>query len=289
MPRARRDRTVTELGRRLEKALTALNDQYCFFLFLESEFLEQLRTRNPAELDRYTTEIFPGNPYSARIRVPLQRLPQFQQAHRGATFSAYFSSSYEVASAFFDGALELLRTNNASSLRIPRPRNEGPEQYYWRLLLASNYATPSSEIIDTLTFFRYRRNAVVHLLTTPPRPYVNLAQQRGIALNAFWTIAKVQIDFQHATVDSLNEDDTRDAIKLLRIIVQRLDAHLGNVLDPVGAARVEATRLYGSKRARLNQLVIEQRSRKLRGVLLRKLGVKVSDGVLAAAIRAANP
>jgi hypothetical protein len=70
-------------------------------------------------LQKFTTDAFPQNPYASRIHVPLERLPAFQQAHRGATFAAYFSSSYEIASSFVVEALTTLKETNSSSLVVP--------------------------------------------------------------------------------------------------------------------------------------------------------------------------
>jgi hypothetical protein len=281
-----KDRTHTALGRRIEEALTSLNDQYCFFLFLESEFLNQIKTSDQVPLTKFTTELFPSNPYASRIHVLLQSLPAFQQAHRGATFAAYFSSSYEVASAFVDEALGTLRTANTSSLTPAARLRDGPEQYYLRTLVASGYALPAPEIIKTLSFFRYRRNALVHLSTSPTTPYVTLAQQSGVALSTFWTRAKVQIDFTNPSTGPLSERDTLDALKLLRIIVQRLDAHLISILDGRGVARAEALRLFGGQKVRMNREVAATRVQKLARVVVRDYGLTVGEGDLEVAVRA---
>lgn len=165
---------------------------------------------------------------------------------------------------------------------------DGPEQFYQRTLAASGYLGPAAEVIQTLTYFRYRRNAAVHLSTTPPPLYASLARKSGQGLNTFWARAKLQIDFRHASTGLMSEHDALDALKLLRIIIQRLDEHLSGVLEGRGAARLVARRLFGDKKVRLNLQVIEERARKLRAVLFRDYGVTVSQPDLTVAIRAAN-
>jgi hypothetical protein len=174
-------------------------------------------------------------------------------------------------------------------LPVPQQRNEGPEQAYSRTLGASGYTVPAAELIDTLAFFRHRRNALVHLSATPSASYLALAQQRGGALNGFWTRANVQIDFREATAAPLTERDTLDALKLLRILVQRLDAHFVSTLDARGVARIEAVQAFGDKRVRLNVQVVESRVKTLHGIIRRDYGLNIRAVDLAAAVRAANP
>jgi hypothetical protein len=289
MPTLTKDRTRTALGRGIEEALTSLNDQYCFFLFLECEFIGQIKSSAEAALTEFTTDLFTNNPYASRIHVRLGSLPAFQQAHRSATFAAYFSSSYEVSSAFVDEALGALRAANTSSLTVPPRLRDGPEQYYWRTLIASGYALPAPEIIETLTFFRHKRNALVHLSTNPPIAFVMHTQRSGTNLNGFWTRAKVQIDFTDPSTGPLSERDALDALKLLRIIVQRLDAHLISILDGRGVASVEAVRMFGSQKVRMNREVAAARVKILGRVLVRDYGLTVGGGDLDVAVRAANP
>jgi hypothetical protein len=100
---------------------------------------------------------------------------------------------------------------------------------------------------------------------------------------------KLQIDFSQPNIGTLSELDTLDSLKLFRIVVQRLDAHLSSIVNGPGAARAEAARVFGAKKVRLNLQVIEERARKLGAVLARDWGITVSRSDLAVAVRAANP
>src|SRR5712691_5727790 len=153
-----KDKTQTLIGRHIEGVLTSLNDQYSFFLFLEHQFFEALRELRSMPGDRFTTEAFPENKHASKIHVRLRDLPSFRDGNRAASFGAYFMTSYEIAASFTHEAVALLwAANSTSFVHTPRWR-DGPEQYYIRVLRASGYRLPDDQLIETLSYMRYRRN-----------------------------------------------------------------------------------------------------------------------------------
>jgi hypothetical protein len=72
-----KDRTKTHVGREIETALTSLNDQHAYFLFLEFQFLEQIRGLTITSAMKVTTEAFPRNRYAPKIRVRIRDLQAF--------------------------------------------------------------------------------------------------------------------------------------------------------------------------------------------------------------------
>jgi hypothetical protein len=209
-----RDKTKTWIGRRIEGALTSLNDQFSFLLFLEHEFVEQVQSFGPAVANHFTTDVFSRNPNAARIHVRLRELRTFIEANRGVSFGAYFTASYEVTAPFFDEALDVLRRANGPSLRLPRRHREGPEQFYERALSDWGYSLPVGDLLKTMSWIRYRRNGLVHLDYSLGTPYAALAAQSGKALNSFWRKTGVQLDFSLPTTGFLAERDTLDLIKI---------------------------------------------------------------------------
>jgi len=137
----------------------------------------------------------------------------------------------------------LLQVFNQRSLPPRAPRPEGPEETYWRVLNSWGLELPARELIDTLKFMRYRRNSLIHLSKVPSLSYQNLASQLGSILNAFWTIVKMEIDFGIPATTPLNERETLDFLKLLRVIIQRLDTHFATIIDERGLVQAEARRL----------------------------------------------
>jgi len=285
MARIVKDRTKTRLGREIEAALISLNDQHAFFLFLEYQFFEQLRALSPTSAEHFTTVAFPGNRYASKIHVRLRDLPSFGEAHRSVTFGAYFTTSYEVASGFTDKALEMLRNFSRTPLHLPPRRREGPEQFYQRALASWALKMPASQLIDTLSFMRYRRNSLVHLNEAPTRPYETLASQSGRLLNTFWMKARPSVDFTIPETKPLAERETLDLLKLLRIVIQRLDTHFASVIDERGLVRVEAARLFGGQRVRMNRYVMEQRMQILRTEIVRNYGLSPRESELKTAVQ----
>jgi hypothetical protein len=278
----------TPLRREIVRALANLNDQYCAFLFLEFQFFEQLKGLGPTVAGLYTSQVFHRNPFGPRIHVPVDMLQPFLERNRGVSFGAYLSTSYEVASTFVDKALALLQETNPTSLKLPKRQTDGPEQYYWRALQSSGYSLPEKELSDTLAFIRYRRNAIVHLSATPKLAYQEFVKLSGPGLNNFWKKAKVQVEFANPSVGSPSEQDTLDLLKLLRIVTQRLDAHLATLIDVPGLINLEAKRILGNKATRFNLLVRERRVRKLRFLLRREYGLAAPESTLTKAVRLAG-
>jgi hypothetical protein len=280
-----RDRTWSRLGHEIEREITSLNDQYYFFLFLEYQFFEELHGLSTTSVNRFTTDVFNRNQYSSKIHVRLRDLPSFRDAHRSASFGAYFATSYEVAASFTDKALEVLREKSRVRLRLPLRGREGPEQFYARVLTSWGYSLPAAELIDTLSFMRHRRNALVHLSRTPNPPYMELARRAGLSLNAFWTRARVQIDFATPSTGPLEDRETLGLLKLMRIVIRRLDTHFVSVIDNLGLVRAEARRLFGGEKVRMNRDVSTRRVQKLRYEIMQEYGLSLPESDLRAAVQ----
>jgi hypothetical protein len=83
-----KDRTQTHVGREIETALTSLNDQHAYFLFLEFQFLEQIRGLTITSATKVTTEAFPRNRYAPKIRVRIRDLEAFLHEAEAALYAA---------------------------------------------------------------------------------------------------------------------------------------------------------------------------------------------------------
>jgi hypothetical protein len=275
----------TRTGKEVVRALANLNDQYSFFLFLEHQFSEQLQALNPSTAYEYTSQVFSRNPFSSRIHVRIGKLPNFLQANRGVSFGAYLSTSYEVASGFTEKAYELLRATNSSSVRFPSKRPEGPEQYYTRVLTASGYPLPPQELIDTMTFIRLRRNSIVHLSSVPSPTFHSFVTATGQRLDTYWKNSRVQVDFSRPAVGAPTELDSLDLIKLLRVVTQKLDAHLATIVDISGIVHLLAREMFENEKIRMNLYVRQERAAKLRHRLTRDFGFAGSSPMIEAAVK----
>jgi len=275
----------TRTGREVIRALADLNDQYSFFLFLEHQFIEQLDTLDQSTKSQYTSQAFSRNPFGKWIHVRIGQLPTFLYSNRGISFGAYLSISYEVATGFTDKAYELLKMTNSSSIVFPKKDGgQGPEQYYRRVLTASGYSQPPKEYIDTMTFIRLRRNAIIHLSAFPKPGYESFARSIGPSLNTFWKNSKVRVDFTMPTIGPPSERDSLDMIKLLRVVTQKLDAHLASIVDVSGLTNSVAKELFGHENVKMNLLVRKERTSKLLGRLVRDFGFSGSTAAIETAV-----
>ena len=284
--KALKAKAVTRIGREIEQRLADFNDEISFFLFLDHEFSRRLSDFGGAAGKLFTTDIFARNPYAPMIHVKVDELPDFIRRNRSNSFSIYLAASYEVSSSFFDTALEFLQVTNAGSLTLPRRMREGPEQYYARTLAASGLPGPSDDLIRTISWIRYRRNGLVHVAGTAISPFPDLARNHGVALNAFWASAKLTLDFSNAATGALDEGQTIELLKLLRISIQKLDSHFASLIHPEGLAKAEAERLFSHQCIRMNKLVASKRSATLQRALWDGYGVRATDAELIKAVRA---
>jgi hypothetical protein len=278
-------RTHTPIGRKIEGALASLNDQYEFFLFLEYEFIVQLQRSGPRLAEQFTTDVFAANPHSSRIHVQLKDLPAFGEGNRSVSFGAYFTASYEVAASFFEEALDFLRETNSIALPLRSSFRGGPEEYYATALTRARLCPPDTDLVRTISWIRHRRNGIVHVNLGLHSAYRDLTEQWGTSLNRFWSRTRLQVDFHVPATGPLTERETLDLLKLLRILIQRFDTHLVGLVDSEGLTRVEARRLFGAERMRMNKDVAARRAAVLGSQILRRFGLVPHERDINAAVQ----
>jgi hypothetical protein len=250
--------------------LTALNDQLCFFLLLEEELIRRLDDFGPGVQSAFTSDVFARNPYAPKIHVRISQLESFQTSNRAFTFGAYFSTSYEVASEFFDLAESLLI--RVSNVEVLKSRKEGPEDRYNRVVANAGLLQPPVEIISTLAYCRYRRNSFIHLGSVPVPRYLKLSSTRGPLLNSYWGATRLPVDFTEARISPLGDEETIALLKVLRISVERLDMHLAGILDR-HAVLVDLTlQRFGKEAVRMNTEVARRRVRMIASLLKLQFG-----------------
>jgi hypothetical protein len=220
--------------------LVSLNDQLCFFLFAERELERQLEDFSPAVGKLYTSDVFARNEFAPKIHVTIEKLPDFQNRNRTFTFGTYFSTSYEVASEYYDSALALIEACYPNKLqRVAKGINKkgqkatlSIENAYYETLKASGCVLPDLEVIHTLSYIRFRRNTFIHIGDELSEFFQDLITSRGVDLNKYWGSALRRIDFTSTAVFRFEKDETIELLKLLRIIIERLDDALVKSLNP---------------------------------------------------------
>lgn len=277
------DMRKTPVRKHILPRLIALNDQLCFFLFLENELDRRLLDFGPDVKHAFTPDVFAQNFYASKINVRLNSLQAFQRANRSFTFGAYFCTSYEVASDFFEQAMNLIQETTTS---VTKQNNKGgPEDAYLRSLRAAGLPQVDTELIYTMTYCRHRRNAFIHMLDNAPTGYKDLVTRNGAMLNNYWSSSKDELDFSQPNIDSPDESQTISLVKLLRITIQGLDSHLASILDQKGVLRLLAQQLFGSKPVRMNSEVVARRYRSLGKTFRNHYGGLASEFDLDKAVR----
>lgn len=263
--------------------LAALNDQLCFFLLLEQELIRRLRDFGPGIQGAYTSDVFAQNPYAPKRHVRISQLPFFQASNRSFTFGAYFSTSYEVASEFFELAETLLVDING--IGVQTTRREGPEERYTRILTKAGLPLPAPEVISTMSYCRYRRNAFIHLGATPIRRYLDLAATDGSALNAYWGNTKDPVNFTEARISALEDAEAIALLKLLRISIEQLDFHLAGILDRDALVEELTRQRFGNETVRMNADIAKRRVRVISSLLKQQFGCSMANATVDSIVR----
>ena len=278
-------KTKTPLRKPFLKTLEGLNDQLCYFLFSSHEFSSRLGRFSDAAKQLYTTDLYAKNPYSRSIHVRVAKLDAFVDEIERSTLATYVSATYEAVSQYISDVGTLLTTTNAPTFKMLTQKGLGPEDNLQRSLIKAGYASLHVLDVATLTYFRLRRNHIIHRAskTTPKlRQFITNA---GGLLNKYWAGTVAQLDFSDTDILRFEERTCIDALKVLRIVLLRIDAHVSGLVDIGSLADVTAEQLFGSKRQKINADVVRSRSKTLETKIRSEYGIPVPHGVLQKAVR----
>lgn len=255
--------------------LASLNDQLCFFQFNRNELNKRLNDFGSKAGELYTPDLFAENAMAPRINVTIKELSRFQKLNEKFTFGAYISTSYEVASYYLQDSLEVLKRFNPNSYVVTNDNQL--EEKYFLTLNSSSCTLPSRELIDTIKYIRLRRNLFTHIADSISAPMKNLIQTQGANLNSYWSHTLNSLDFESTNVLDFGEEETIDILKLLRIIVETLDANLASNLSKEGIITFLAQEQFASKPQKLNTVVVKERTRKIKVLGQATFGVNLID------------
>ena len=80
--------------------------------------------------------------------------------------------------------------------------------------------------IDTLDYFRLRRNKIIHQSGDIQKKLKDIIEKKGLFLNKFWDNNKVvlkDLDFSSLSVTKLSELEIIDVIRIIRRICFKID------------------------------------------------------------------
>lgn len=256
------------------RIIANLNNQLCFFLLMESELISRLEDFGPGIQSAYMTDLFSKNPHAEKIHVRLSQVPTILIENRYSTFGAYFSTTYEIASGFFPKALELLQ--ETTGIDSVKREKEGPESHYRRDLTHRGMIDLPERALGTFSYCRYRRNAFIHQDNLANNNFLDFVKNKGHFLNSAWSTSKGDIDFSKSTIESLSQGETIDMIKLLRISIEDLDAHLCSVVEPLNLIQLIVRQEFSHSAAPINSDVLKQRAKKVISKLMYEYELEVT-------------
>lgn len=134
-----------------------------------------------------------------------------------------------------------------------------------------------SELIKTLTYMRLRRNHFTHLNTSLSNKMQLIITNEGSALNYFWGKSINSLDFTNHSIENYSIEETIELLKLLRLIVEKVDEHLSNNLDTDKIISFINSEYFHGKINILNKHI---RVRKIKSILNAKFGASESESYI---------
>lgn len=264
--------------------LANLNDQLCFYLFNREELNSKLTNFTNKANDLYTTDLFASNSYAPKIHVTFAKLPQFIDQNQTLNFGAYFSFSYEFLSSYIEDVMTIISEINGVTLTANEQKKDLEKQLN-KLIEKCGLGTPPTEIIDTITYFRLRRNYFTHILESMNNKFIDLVNNKGNSLNTFWNNSITELDFTNNNVDQFKETETIELLKIIRITLESLDAFIGGILSRTGISDYVTKSIYASNPTRINNDVIRQRKNRVNREAYQKFGVRLTDAEMDNSVR----
>lgn len=251
--------------------LANLNDQFCYFLFASEEIDRRLSDFSEEIGHHFTSQVFANNSKSKRIYVTLDKLPDFKNNNEKFTFGAYFSTSYEIVTGYLESILNLLKSISGPTFVISK--KDTPEESLQESLRLSNFQLPDIELIETLSYMRLRRNNFTHLHTKPNNPLSTLITNRGSSLNSYWGGSISKLDFTNTNLNDYTELETIDLLKVLRLIVEKLDECLAGSINANDIIAYLLSAIHVSDNG--NRLVKEENASKLKQLARMDFGLQM--------------
>ena len=262
---------------RIVSALVDLNDQLQFYFFMNQEMRQKIDGFNPELGSQFNPKLFSENPFAPSINVSLDQLRDFQFENVEFTSAAYFATSYEVGSGYYNLIHGLLSEINSNS--YIRSNGNIPELVLYQSLDMSGYPLPDYELIETLSYIRLRRNHFIHLRSTLTPSFSDIINDRGNALNAYWQAKNPpqdRLDFSSEEIQRFEYDEVIQLLGLIRIVLDELDHHIASVLNHDEVILYLFRQRFGVNSTRMNQNVAQQRAKTIRALAILEFGLQRS-------------
>lgn len=275
----------TQYRKTVLKVLQGLNDQLCYFLFSSHEFSIGLDDYSPNAQGLFTTDLYSQNPYAPSIHVRVSNLPHFIDQITASTFGTYVSATYEVIAHYLMDASLLLADINAPQFKQISGNGVGPEEKLQKEITKAGYSPLNIADVATLTYYRLRRNHIIHRRSAIKPKFLKFISDNCNMLNHHWIGSVEKQDFSTHDIFAFGERETIDALKLLKIVFERVDSHVASILDVETVVdRLAKTEFAGTPQ-KINSDIVQNRVGILRNRAKIIHGFTPTQSVLEAAAR----
>lgn len=256
--------TKTYLRRIALKSLAELNDQICFYLFLDSQSwpaIEKVVLDRPA---LFTIDSFPENPRANQIHVQLGRLPFFRGVQTRSACANTFALAVEQTLHFVREIAKLWARLNSCVCET----NDPIEKSLSEAFSAQTGQPIDSKLVEAIKYFRLRRNHIIHIRRGISGEMSAFLRQSASRNQRIWNnqTELYPFDFSNSNIQDIEPDELIVSLKLLRIVIEELDtfvaSHL-NVSAAVAELEAELIAKFPTLRS-TNHKILERRARKLR-------------------------
>lgn len=252
--------------------LAEVNDQLCYFHFVDEELRQVLNQGSFDEADM-TTDVFPDNPFSSRIHVKIGSLGGFRERSRASVAGTSVAFGVEHLLSFLDDLLDL--KCRVSGLDKIENDADSIEDYLSKCLTnwGVTLASPTTDFLKTVRYLRLRRNHIAHVRDSLTDGFEQFIRQNSHHLNKFWNARTSMpgFDFADQNVASFSEDEAYTCMKLLRVCVEEIDSLVADTLSQADLILFEETAVLANDPQIKNQM--ERIGRKVRRRLIQDFGV----------------
>jgi hypothetical protein len=221
----------TPIGTKFVGELAKVNDQLCYLALLHHEFEATMTHHERSSPADFTSDIFPKNPFAARIYRRADELPTFGRESRTTAFRMAAIVGFEQTLAY----LEEIQAFRAGVKPSPEDsiRADAPELQLLKRLEGWLPVSPKSGYFTTLGYCRHMRNSFAHGHDKPSKEFAAFAAQHSHSLNKFWKNGITELngfDFKDLESRKLSPERAFAIMNLLRICVREIDSMIASTL-----------------------------------------------------------
>lgn len=254
---------------RLEK----INDQLCYTAFARHELDIVLTSHAAASADKFTTAVFPANPYADRIFRKLKDLPAFGAASKEIELQMVVIAAVEHALAYAS-EIESFRRLTSPTATDDIAIEAAEDQLFEKV---SQWAgsTPPRGDFRTLGYLRLLRNHYAHVNDVPSSAFSAYIATHAHHLQRFWNNGVTQLAglrFKTLPDAPLTSEIAFAIMNLVRVVIEHIDfvfastLQLDRVVFQIAAELLDTVKGHDRSAARL--------APKVRFVLEHGYGVK---------------